>query len=65
MVPPGLPVSLMQPTLVSAPFHREGWVYEEKYNGWRMVAYKREGQGRLISRQGKVLHAPLPRAGCR
>jgi ATP-dependent DNA ligase len=44
----------MQPTLVSAPCHREGWVYEEKYNGWRMVAYKREGQGRLINRQGKV-----------
>jgi ATP-dependent DNA ligase len=34
----------MQPTLVHRPFHREGWVYEEKYDGWRMVAYKREGQ---------------------
>ncbi len=30
----------MQPTLVSRPFHRDGWVYEEKYDGWRMVAYK-------------------------
>lgn len=28
------------PTLV-APFHRPGWVYEEKIDGWRIVAYKR------------------------
>jgi len=28
----------MQPTLVSTPLHREGWVWEEKYGGWRMVA---------------------------
>jgi bifunctional non-homologous end joining protein LigD len=43
----------MQPTLVHRPFHREGWVYEEKYDGWRMVAYKREGQVRLVSRPGR------------
>ncbi len=30
----------MHPTLVATPFHRDGWVYEEKYDGWRMVAYK-------------------------
>jgi hypothetical protein len=33
-------VALMQPTLVSKPFHRPGWVYEEKVDGWRMVAIK-------------------------
>jgi hypothetical protein len=22
------------------PFHREGWVYEEKVDGWRLLAYK-------------------------
>jgi hypothetical protein len=34
----GLPsVAVMQPTLVA---EREGWVYEEKHDGWRMVAYK-------------------------
>jgi len=27
----------MQPELASEPFHRPGWVYEEKYDGWRMV----------------------------
>jgi len=24
----------MQPTLVREPFHRSGWVYEEKYDWW-------------------------------
>jgi bifunctional non-homologous end joining protein LigD len=46
-------VALIQPTLVAKPFHREGWVYEEKYDGWRMVAYKREDQVQLISRPGR------------
>lgn len=43
----------MQPTLVSKPFHHEGRVYEEKYDGWRMVAYKREARVQLISRPGR------------
>ncbi len=30
----------LQPTLVR-PFHRDGWAFEEKIDGWRMVAYKR------------------------
>jgi bifunctional non-homologous end joining protein LigD len=50
---PPLPrITPMAPTLIAQPFHRAGWVYEEKYDGWRMVAYKREGQVRLISRPG-------------
>jgi bifunctional non-homologous end joining protein LigD len=50
----GLPVvAPMQPTLVSQPFHRAGWVYEEKYDGWRMVAYKDGTAARLVSRAGK------------
>jgi len=32
----------MAPTLVRAPFHRDGWVYEEKVDGWRILAYKEE-----------------------
>ncbi len=43
----------MQPTLIAKPFHREGWVWEEKYDGWRMLAYKHEGQVRLVSRPGR------------
>jgi ATP-dependent DNA ligase len=34
------PLVPMVPTLVRPPFHREGWVYEEKVDGWRVLAYK-------------------------
>jgi ATP-dependent DNA ligase len=30
-------VHLLQPVLTT-PFHRDGYVYEEKYDGWRMIA---------------------------
>ena len=30
----------MLATLVDQPFSREGWVFEEKYDGVRMLAYK-------------------------
>jgi bifunctional non-homologous end joining protein LigD len=43
----------MQPTLVPRPFHHEGWLYEEKVDGYRMVAYKNGGRVRLISRRGR------------
>lgn len=43
----------MQPTLVREPFHRDGWVYEEKYDDWHMVAYKHGQQVRLVSRNGR------------
>jgi len=43
----------MHPTQVASPFHRSGWVYEEKYDGWRMLARKRDGQVRLVSRAGR------------
>jgi bifunctional non-homologous end joining protein LigD len=42
-------VTPMAPTLAK-PFHRPGWVYEEKYDGWRMVGYKDGSTVRLISR---------------
>ena len=45
-------VSPMHPTLVRAPFHRSGRVYERKEDGWRMLAYKDGGAVRLISRRG-------------
>jgi len=36
----GLPkIDLMQSTEVGQPFQRDGWIYEEKYDGWRMVDY--------------------------
>jgi bifunctional non-homologous end joining protein LigD len=43
----------MLATLVRQPFHRRGWVYEEKYDGFRLLAYK-EGRGvLLLSRNAK------------
>ena len=29
----------MLATLVPEPFHRDGWVFEEKVDGWRIVAH--------------------------
>ena len=36
----------MLATLVGAPFHLDGWVYEEKYDGFRILAYK---EGRTVT----------------
>src|SRR5215470_14842217 len=43
----------MAPTQVREPFHRDGWVYEEKVDGWRMLAYKDGARVRLVSRSGR------------
>jgi bifunctional non-homologous end joining protein LigD len=40
----------MVPTLVREPFHRPGWVYEEKVDGYRMLAYREGKRVRLVSR---------------
>ena len=50
----------MHPTLLSRPFHHEGWVYEEKIDGYRMVASKSDGVVRLSSRQGKDFTRRFP-----
>jgi hypothetical protein len=39
---------LMDPTQVAQPFHTKGWVYEEKIDGWRMLAIKESGRVRLV-----------------
>jgi len=43
----------MHATQVARPFHTKGWVYEEKYDGWRMLAHKEAGSVRLVSRNGR------------
>jgi len=40
---------------VKQPFHTPGWVYEEKYDGYRAVAYKDGTRVRIISRNLKDL----------
>jgi bifunctional non-homologous end joining protein LigD len=42
--------------LAREPFHRRSWIYEEKYDGWRIVAFKNGDSVRLMSRTG-VDHA--------
>jgi bifunctional non-homologous end joining protein LigD len=43
----------MLATLVDRPFHKPGWVYEEKYDGFRILSYKEGTRIRLLSRNGK------------
>ncbi len=43
----------MLATLVKTPFHEPGWVYEEKYDGFRLLAYKEGAEVSLLSRNGK------------
>ena len=43
----------MHPTLLPRPFHHDGWVYEEKVDGYRMVVYKDDEGVRLVSRNGR------------
>ena len=39
----------MLATLVDEPFHKPGWVYEEKYDGYRILAYKEGSQVTLLA----------------
>jgi bifunctional non-homologous end joining protein LigD len=50
----------MLATLVGEPFDRPGWVYEEKYDGDRMLAYKEGSRVRLLSRNHKDHTARFP-----
>jgi bifunctional non-homologous end joining protein LigD len=43
----------MLATLIAKPFHQPGWVYEEKYDGYRLIAYKDGNWVMLLSRNDK------------
>src|ERR1700737_2319195 len=45
-------VNPMLASLVPKPFDRPGWVYEEKYDGYRILAYKEGAKVTLLSRNG-------------
>jgi bifunctional non-homologous end joining protein LigD len=45
-----LGIKPMLATLVPEPFHKPGWVYEEKYDGDRILAYKEGDRIRLLTR---------------
>lgn len=45
-------VKPMLASLVKEPFDTPGWVYEEKYDGYRILAYKEGRQVTLLSRNG-------------
>ncbi len=51
----------MLATLAAGPFDRAGWVFEEKYDGDRILAYKEGERVRLLSRNGKERTDRFPR----
>lgn len=45
----------MLATLTDAPFDDPGWVFGDKYDGFRMIAVIRRGKVALYSRNGKII----------
>ncbi|MFK4498941.1 bifunctional non-homologous end joining protein LigD [Bradyrhizobium japonicum] len=45
----------MLATLTDAPFDDKGWIFEDKYDGFRMVARTEGGKVTLYSRNGKII----------
>jgi len=54
------PVAPMLATLVDAPFHKPGWIWEEKYDGIRLIAVKDGRRVRLITRNDKDRTTDFP-----
>ena len=50
----------MLATLAQQPFHKPGWIYEEKYDGYRILAYKEATGVTLVSRNGKDRTSSYP-----
>jgi bifunctional non-homologous end joining protein LigD len=54
-------IAPMLATLVDSPFNKPDWVFEEKYDGVRMLAYKEGEKVSLISRNGIDRSARYPK----
>src|SRR6202521_461712 len=50
----------MHPTLHPAPFTAAGWVFENKFDGFRALARKSGDKAELISRRGRLLARAFP-----
>ncbi|MEJ1237508.1 DNA ligase D [Chryseolinea sp. T2] len=46
----------MLATLVDKPFHKEGWVYEVKWDGYRALGFVQNGNVELMSRNAKTFN---------
>ena len=54
----------MLATLTDGPFDDAGWIFEDKYDGFRMVAKIERGNVTLYSRNGKIIsHSYVEVAG--
>ena len=56
----GEDVELMLATVAEAPFSRPGWLFELKYDGYRLLAEKRDGRARLFYRSGMLATDVFP-----
>lgn len=45
---------------LSEPFEREGWLYELKWDGYRAITLRHEGETQLLSRAGKSFEGKYP-----
>ena len=50
----------MKAVLVDEPFDREGWIFENKWDGIRAIAFIKNGAYRLVSRNQKEMTARYP-----
>jgi bifunctional non-homologous end joining protein LigD len=54
---------LARPSLVKSPFSRPGWIFELKYDGFRVLATKHADEVTLASRRGTNLLPCYPEIG--
>jgi bifunctional non-homologous end joining protein LigD len=57
---PITPTDLCVPTIADRPFSREGWIFELKYDGFRMLATKHGDDVALLSRRGTNFTTVFP-----